>query len=336
MVIVQGGHMNPLIDFGISFITTFQSLGSWLETPMKAFSFLGSENFYLIFLPLIYWSIDAKLGIRIGFILFTGASINQYFKLPLHGSRPYWVNTDVRAMASEIGFGVPSGHAEIGTGLWGMIAAYYRKTWIWVTALLLIFLVGLSRLYLGVHFPHDVLTGWILGFLTLWIIVRFWEPVEVRVKQMSFWNQIGLAFAASMAILLIGVLIFFFSRNFVLPHEWFANAAHANADAPDPFTFSMETIVLSAGVLFGLCTGLAWMAPRGGFSASGLVWKRAARYVIGIIGVAIIYVGLKAIFPSGDTFVSYLFRYIRYIFVGFWVSGGAPWTFAKLNLIESK
>lgn len=329
--------MDPIIEFGISFITAFQSSGSWLEAPMEFFSFLGSENFFLVFLPLIYWSINAALGIRIGFILFAGASLNQYFKMPMHGPRPYWVSTDIRAMASEIGFGVPSGHAEVASGIWGTIAAYYRKVWVWISALLLISFIGLSRLYLGVHFPHDVLLGWVLGFITLWAFVKFWKPIEARIKKMSSWNQIGLAFAVSLAIVLFGVLILFLSsRNFVLPAEWIANAAHASVEAPAPFVYSMETLVTSAGTMLGLCTGLAWMAPRGGFNASGPVWKRTVRYVVGAIVLLILFAGLKAVFPEGNTFVPYVFRYIRYAIIGFWVSGGAPWTFAKLNLSEGR
>ena len=326
--------MDPIIDFGISLITSFQSMGTWLESPMKAFSFLGSEDFFLIFLPLLYWSIDAAVGIRVGFILFAGATFTELFKMSFHGPRPYWVSTDIRGMASEVGFGVPSGHSEIGAGLWGTIAAYYRKTWVWVTALLLIFCIGLSRLYLGVHFPHDVLVGWTFGFITLWAFVKFWEPVETRVKQMSFWNQVGLAFVVSLVMVLLGALVIFLSRNFVVPAEWIANATRDGNEAPNPLTLS--TIITSAATLFGLCTGLAWMAQRGGFSASGPLWMRAARYVVGLIGVLILYVGLKTIFPSGDTFIPSMFRYIRYAVVGLWMAGGAPWTFGKLNLTEGK
>jgi membrane-associated phospholipid phosphatase len=328
--------MNPLISFGLSFVMAFQSLGTWLDVPMKIFSFLGSENFFLIFMPLVYWSIDSALGIRLWFITMAGAILNQYFKMPMHGSRPSWVSTNLRALASETGFGVPSGHAEMGIGLWGMVAAYYRKTWVWIAAVLLVFFVGLSRIYVAVHFPHDVLVGWILGLITLWAFVKFWEPVEARVRVMSLWNQIGLAFMASLAMVLLGVLIFFLSRNIVLPPEWITNAALNGIDAPDPFTFSMETLITSTATLFGACSGLAWIARRGGFSASGPLWKRVARFVVGLIGVLVLYAGLKAIFPSGDTFVPYLFRYIRYTFIGFWVAGGAPWTFGKLNLTDSK
>jgi membrane-associated phospholipid phosphatase len=326
--------MDPLISFGISFITVFQSMGTWLEAPMQFFSFLGSPDFFLIFIPLVYWSIGAALGIRIWFILLAGAGLTELFKMALHGPRPYWLSTDVRALTSDPGFGVPSGHALMATGLWGMIAAYYRKAWVWVAAVLLVLFIGLSRLYLGVHFPHDVLVGWILGFLTLWAFVRFWEPVEARLKKISLWNQVELAFVVSLAIVLLDALIIFLSRNFVLPPEWIADAARAGGEAPNPF--SMEILITTAGSLFGSCSGLAWMASRGGFNASGSLWKRVARLVLGLIGVAVFYGGLKAVFPSGDTLVAYIFRYIRYTIVGFWVFGAAPWAFVKLNLTESR
>jgi len=130
--------MNPLIALGIWFITAFQSMGTWLEAPMKFFSFLGSPDFFLFFIPLVYWSIDAALGVRVWFILLAGAGLTELFKMALHGPRPYWVSTNVHAMASEPGFGIPSGHAQIGAGFWGMIAAYYRKAWVWVAAVLLV------------------------------------------------------------------------------------------------------------------------------------------------------------------------------------------------------
>jgi hypothetical protein len=78
------------------------------------------------------------------------------------------------------------------------------------------------------------------------------------------------------------------------------------------------------------------MASRGGFEASGALWQRAARYLVGLVGVLVIYAGLKAIFPSGDNLIAYAFRYVRYSFLGFWVFAGAPWTFARLRLVETR
>ena len=52
------------MDFFNSLFTinaAFQSLGGWLAGPMKFFSFLGSEDFFLLALPLVYWCLDAAL-----------------------------------------------------------------------------------------------------------------------------------------------------------------------------------------------------------------------------------------------------------------------------------
>lgn len=61
--------MQTLLDGGIAFVIALQGLGDWLIAPMRFFSQLGSENFFFIVLPLIYWSMDAALGLRIAFIL---------------------------------------------------------------------------------------------------------------------------------------------------------------------------------------------------------------------------------------------------------------------------
>ena len=127
--------MDPLLSFGISFITAFQSLGSWLAAPMELLSFLGSENFFLIFMPLIYWCVDAGLGVRVAFILLVSNSLNAGFKLAFQAPRPYWISSNVEALASDPNFGVPSGHAQIAPAVWGMIAAHYRKAWPWAAAL---------------------------------------------------------------------------------------------------------------------------------------------------------------------------------------------------------
>lgn len=322
--------MDSLISFGIALIAAFQNLGNWLVGPMQFFSFLGSEDFFLLVLPLVYWCVDAALGLRIGLILLVGNGLNDFFKMAMHGPRPYWVSTNVQGMASETGFGVPSGHSQIAAGVWGMVAAYLRKTWAWVAAILVIVLIGLSRLYLGVHFPHDVLLGWTLGFLTLWAFVKFWDPVAAWLKKMTMGGQILVAFAVSLGMILLAALIVFLSRGWTIPPEWVANATRTGGEAPNPLTLSGT--FTAAGTLFGLCLGLAWIAPRGGFSASGLAWKRALRYVVGLVGIAVFYFGLKLVFPDGDDLVALVFRYIRYTLVGAWVSAGAPWVFSKLKL----
>ncbi len=324
--------MDSLIQFGVEFIIRFQAMGEWLTAPMKFFSFLGSEEFFLFVLPLIYWSIDAGLGIRVGMILLFSNGLNDVFKMAMHGPRPFWVSERVVGLAPETSFGVPSGHAQIAASIWGTIAAYLRKAWAWIVALLVIGLIGLSRLYLGVHFPHDVLLGWLLGGLTLWAFVKYWDPVAARLKQLTLGGQVAIAFAFSLGMILLAALVIFLSRDFVLPADWIANATRNGGEAPDPITFT--GMFTAAGTLFGLGAGVAWIASRGGYQAAGPAWKRALRYLVGLVGILVLYIGLKAVFPEGYGFIPLAFRYVRYALVGSWLAGGAPWVFTKLQLAD--
>ena len=100
-----------LIQSGIDWIVLIQGLGAWLEVPMKFFSFLGSEEFFLLVLPALYWSVNSDLGLRVGLVLLTSTSLNHVLKVTLGGPRPYWVSERVLPFAAETSFGVPSGHS---------------------------------------------------------------------------------------------------------------------------------------------------------------------------------------------------------------------------------
>src|SRR5262245_25719538 len=104
--------MDIFVQNGINWIISIQALGAWLQSPMEFFSFLGTEYFFLLILPLIYWSLDASLGLRVAFILITSNYLNGLFKLLFAGPRPYWISNKVTPFAAESTFGVPSGHAQ--------------------------------------------------------------------------------------------------------------------------------------------------------------------------------------------------------------------------------
>ena len=323
--------MDALIQNGIDWIIAIQSLGSWLEWPMIFFTALGNENFFFLVLPFVYWSVDMSLGLRIAFILATSNYLNHIIKLFFAAPRPYWVSAEVKPFLHEDSFGIPSGHAQNSAAFTGLAAAWIQKPWAWVAAFLLAFFIGFSRLYLGVHFVHDVLAGWAIGYLILLLFMRFWDPVAAWLGKRTLAQQIGIAFVISLVMIALGALTIAPLAGYVFPPEWEENARRAGS-LPDPV--SIEGSFTSAGSFFGLAAGAAWIVSRGGFQTAGPLEKRLLRYVIGLIGIIILWFGLGQIFPDGESMAALVLRYIRYFLVGFWVTAGAPWLFFHFKLVR--
>lgn len=77
-------------------------------------------------------------------------------------------------------FSFPSGHSFGSFLLYGLLAYLGAKYLPYpfnivsvLSAGILIFLIGVSRVYLGAHYPTDVIGGWILAAITLWLIIKY-------------------------------------------------------------------------------------------------------------------------------------------------------------------
>jgi len=326
--------MEALNNFGVDIILFLQGIGSWLDFPILFFSYLGNEEFFLLIMPAFYWCVSSAVGVRLGLLLLTSAALNSIFKLILHGPRPYWFSQQVQAKLTETSFGAPSGHSQNSAAIWGGLAASYKRTWLWVVAVIVIFFTGLSRLYVGVHFPQDVLSGWFFGFLIL-LAVLFLEK-----RVIAWWQGHGVmakllvAFLSSLALISLGVLAKASLGDWTIPTLWLENAAAAAPDAEPINPLSLEGIVANSGALFGLIMGIALLPHYGGFDAGGVYWKRAVRFIIGVIGVLLIWRGLGLVLPGGENLLGFVFRYLRYALVGAWISGIAPLLFTRTGLAE--
>jgi membrane-associated phospholipid phosphatase len=79
---------------------------------------LGDKEFYLLFLPLIYWCVDRRTGVRLLFLLLVSVFINSAAKVLVHQPRPFHYDSRVEQIVEAYGGGLPSGHTQNTMVLW--------------------------------------------------------------------------------------------------------------------------------------------------------------------------------------------------------------------------
>ncbi len=235
-----------------------QNLGDWLVPVMNVFSFMGLEHFMLVIISVIYWCVNTSLGSRLGLVLLASSSFNSLLKVGFHSPRPYWVDENVLAHAAEPSFGFPSGHSQKAAVFWGMLGSYSRHPLSKVAAGFVILMIGISRLYLGVHFLSDVLAGWLIGFLILAIVMHLDKPVSQWLSQKS--PLIAFLYATAGTIIFMSAGLFFKSglQTWQIPPEWLQLSARAGMINP----VSVEDLFSGCGIFLGFAGGLCWLRAQ--------------------------------------------------------------------------
>ena len=131
----------------------------------------------------VIWGVlqhNLRLATAGGMVWLTLA-IGSTIKMAIGRARPL---TEYAASMHIKTFSFPSGHSSGATIAYGLLAYltwhYLPQPWNYiVTALLiaLVVLIGVSRIYLGAHFPSDVVAGWMLGVLMLLIVIYVIKPL---------------------------------------------------------------------------------------------------------------------------------------------------------------
>ncbi len=318
--------MDAFLQLQIDLIVALQSLGE-LTGVMRFFTSLGSEEFFFVLMPFIYLCLDAAIGARLAVVLLLGDSLNNALKLAFHLPRPYWLDARAQPLATETSYGLPSGHAQMAASLWLLIAATLKKPWAWAGAVALVLLISFSRVYLGVHFPSDVVVGGAIGGLFLVAYLRVEPQAKSWLSSLGLWAQLGAALGLAAAILLVGSLIQAAVAGAADPEAWRSFAGQAR---------SLKSLVTDAGAAFGVGVGLAMANRWARFSAGGSWGKRTARFGVGLICVGVFLVGLSAIFPrEPETALTLALRFVRYGLTTWALIFVAPWLSLKLKLAEA-
>lgn len=249
----------------------------WIETwrnPVLDQLFLlltkfGEEEIVIVLISWLYWNWNKLATVRgtyaFSLVLLLNIGLKDLFDIP----RPFDYDptlTTAHEIYSEeveagLGYAFPSGHATIGAGWTTMVASLLKKKWIWIAAGVLMTLVALSRMYLGVHYPLDVVFGVALG-------------IGVVLGGQRFYQCVPITWVKYVIPLLIIVPFIFFDLG--------------------------EDFYKAYGLYIGFALGVLLEQRYSLLQPATSTSKKWIRFVLGIILVLAIQQGLKVVFPEGD------------------------------------
>ena len=184
--------MDAILQFDSSILLWIQdNLRSDFLTPvMKVVTHLGDKGIFWILLTLALLIVrkTRKLGVRCGFSMVFGLIItNLILKNWVARVRPYEVIQGLECIVKKADdWSFPSGHATNSLACAWVLLRRAPKKW-GVTALVLAILISLSRLYVGIHYPTDVIGGAAIGIgcacLSLWLVPKLEKKFRKQAKK---------------------------------------------------------------------------------------------------------------------------------------------------------
>ena len=290
-------------------------LMEWLQARIGnsgfAFSLLsnlsafGEQLLLVAIMGFLYWGLDKEFGKYVGLNVLMANVWNPLIKNMVLRLRPYFVpgydvkllrlvdsGADAMDVAAQ-GYSFPSGHSASAVAAYGSLAAHEKKKkLLWVLAVVLPLLVGFSRVYVGAHFPTDVLCGWLLGAVIVALIP--WLRRKIRNRWLFY------------AVLLLSALPGFF---FCTSNDYYS----------------------AFGMLLGFVLAEPFEEKHVKFENTSNLLRCVLRTAGGAVIYFALNEVLKLPFPkemlaAGD-FTAYLIRTLRYAAVIFVVIGVYPMLF---------
>ena len=262
----------------------------------RAISYIGEDIVQILLLAALIFVYDVKFGRNVGFSLLGSYYFNGILKDIFQDPRPV-TNT------YEEGFGFPSGHSQNAVAVWGLMSyESYKKDnkilqWLFI---IFIYLIGISRIVVGVHDLEDVWGGFFFGTIFLVLFIYLEPLLSEKAKSLNFLTKAILAIIIPIAMLTIALIIF-------------------------PTT--TLDYGLCCGGLMGISLGYLIETEKIHYDPKALNNKqKLVNLVIGLVLTMVFYFALSAY--SSDFFV---WRFTKYFILAFLVITLIPWIFTKLK-----
>lgn len=188
---------------------------TWLQPVMVLVSEYTNE-FAWILIPFTFFLVGDHIGRGLAVTYFAADAATHLLKLFFQQPRPFWLSDEVHSLGPSSGFGMPSGHVMLISAVLFFLAAAKRSRTLWYAAAGCSLTVGISRIYLGVHFGIDVIGG---AFFALVIALGL-----NRVRTLTLENQVtserAMIIASLSGLSGAGYLVTIGATSFLSNHEW--------------------------------------------------------------------------------------------------------------------
>lgn len=291
----------------------FQSVQNGFLTALaNFFSFFGEEIAMILILLSIYWCVDKKKGFILFGNLMTALMCMQILKAIFRIPRPFVKHPELieaGRVGTATGYSFPSGHSTGASAFFGSLCKLFGNRLMKAFCIIFIICVPVSRLYLGVHWPMDVITGTAIGLFSVFVLsdafARLFENKNELVKVSI---TTGSAISAISFIAAMGLHF--------LPMDETA------------FSDLMKNMAVLGTALIGM--GLEEKHIR--FKTDGTRSRKIIRLVAGL-AVILVFQSLKLVFPES---IYYPAAFLRYGLIGIWATYLFPLVAVKTGLMESE
>ena len=263
----------------LEILRNIQSIANpFLDKLFELITICGEQLVLISIMCIIYWAIDKKFGEYLAYSVLTSVLLNNSIKDIFKMKRPIG-EEGIRTLRAETatGYSFPSGHTQGAASFYGAIAIYLKKRIYYIISTIIILLIGFSRLYLGVHYPKDVMVGAILG-------------VAVSLMSYYLFNKVNNK-----------ILLYIITFILFIPALTFANSAD---------------FIKGLGTYLGFILGIIIEKKYVDFSVEGKVKNKILRVLIGVLILVILKLTLKFILPDTLMFKFISYGIISFVGIG--------------------
>ncbi len=307
----------------MSFLYFLENLrNSVLDSFFSLVTLFGEETIFMAVGMIVFWCVDKFKGYFLLLVGFFGTMLNQFLKMLFRVPRPWVKDPNFTVVESAKGaaggYSFPSGHTQTAVGLYGGVARFTGNKVLRISMIVLAALVGLSRMYLGVHTPADVLVSAVIGTVLVFVAYPLFKKAENSPKVMY-------AILFSFLAVMIAYLCFVYFYPF--PSEVFSAEAIHNLESARKNGFTL--LGCAVGFIAVYTVDSRWVK----FETKAPVLIQILKVVGGLILVLLAKELLRAPFDAlcGGHLIARSLRYFVMVIVGgiLW-----PMTFRHLTKLS--